>query len=170
MQRPQPGEYNNYFKGYIDQVPEGDFLDVLYENTRAATAFFEGIAADKHNYRYAEDKWSIKELLVHIADAERVFCYRALVAARGDDKTLLCSMDDHLYLRNAIVAGRLYDDVVAEFKAIRAATEKLFESLPEKQSIFRANTDAGPITARALGYIIIGHTAHHVKVIKERYL
>ncbi len=170
MKRPSKGEYNPYFKAYIDLVPEGDFLDLLHQNTKAAVSFFEGIPADKHNYRYEPDKWNIKELLVHITDAERVFSYRALVAARGDKKTPLHPMDDHLYVQNAVVDGRIYDDLVAEFKAVRGATEKLFESLSEKQSAFKADGVSAPITARALGYIITGHMMHHMKVIKQWYL
>jgi hypothetical protein len=170
MQRPQQGEYNPYFQSYIDEVPEGDFLEVLYQNTKASSEFFENIPAEKHNYRYAADKWNIKELLIHIIDAERVFSYRALVASRGDDKVVLPHMDDHLYVQNAIVAGRLYDDLVAEFKAVRNATEKFFETVSDKQSSFKAKTETHPITARALGYIIVGHMMHHMKVIGERYL
>lgn len=170
IQRPQPGEYLPYFQGYIDLVPEGDFLEELYKNTKAATDLFEKIPVEKHNYRYTDDKWTIKELLIHMIDAERVFSYRALVAARGDSKTRLYSMDDHLYVQNAIVAGRVYDDLVVEFKAVRNATEKLFESLSEKQSTFHAHIDTHTITARALGYIIIGHVMHHMKVIREWYL
>lgn len=170
IQRPAVGEYNPYFKGYIDMVPEGDFLDLLYKNTKAATDLFASIPVEKHNYRYADDKWIIKELLMHMIDVERVMSYRALVAARGDSKTRLCSMDDHLYVQNAIVAGRLYDDLVTEFKAVRNATEKLFETISEKQSTFRAKTDSHVITARALGYIIVGHVMHHMKVMKEWYL
>jgi hypothetical protein len=170
MQRPQQGEYNPYFQGYIDMAPEGDFLDVLHKNTKAATEFFEKIPVEKHNYRYAGDKWTIKELLIHMIDVERVMSYRALVAARGDNKTMLHSMDDHLYVQNAVVAGRLYDDLLTEFKAVRNATEKFFETISEKQSVFAAHTDTHVITARALGYIIIGHVMHHMKVIKQWYL
>lgn len=170
MTRPQAGEYNAYFQGYIDMVPEGDLLALMQQNTKDATAFFESIPQEKHNYRYDKDKWNVKELLMHITDAERVFCYRALVAGRGDGKTILHPMDDHLYVQNAIVAGRVYDDLVAEFKAVRGATEKLFESLSDPQSEFKAKTKAGPISARALGYIIVGHMMHHMKVIKQWYL
>jgi len=168
--RAQPGTYNPYFQGYIDLVPEGELLDLLYANTKAAIDFFESIPQEKHNYRYAADKWNIKELLIHLIDAERVFSYRALVAARGDNKTPLHPMDDHLYVQNAIVAGRIYDDLVAEYRAVRNATEKLYETLSEKQLDFKADAVSYPITARALGYIIIGHLMHHMVVIGERYL
>lgn len=170
MQRPQQGEYNPYFQTYIDMVPNGDFLAILHENTNAAIAFFEGIPAEKHNYRYDTDKWNVKQLLAHITDAERVFSYRALVAARGDSKTILHPMNDHLYVEQANVADRTFDSLLTEFKAVRAATEALFAPISESQSEFRAKTKAGPITARALGYIIVGHMLHHMKVIKAWYL
>ncbi len=170
MHRPIPGEYNPYFQAYIDLVPKGDFLDQLYKNTKSATDLFEKIPVEKHNYRYAADKWNIKEMIMHMIDVERVMCYRALVASRGDNKTILYGMDDHLYVLNAIVAGRLFNDLVEEFKAVRNATEKFFETISEKQSKFVANLDTQPITARALGYIITGHTLHHLKGIKENYL
>jgi uncharacterized damage-inducible protein DinB len=170
MQRPQAGEYNPFFQGYIDRVPEGDFPAILQENTLAAIRFFESMPADKQDYRYAPDKWTIKELLIHIIDAERVFSYRALVAARGDNKTPLHPMDDHMYVRNAEAARRKYADVVAEFKAVRGATERLFESMSEEQGTFAADAVSAPITARALGYIIVGHMMHHLSVIQEKYL
>ncbi len=170
IQRPQAGEYNAYFQGYIDMVPEGDFLDILHENTKAATAFFEAIPAEKHNYRYDKDKWNVKELLNHITDGERVFCYRALVAARGDSKTILHPMNDHLYVQQANVSGRTFEELLNEFKAVRAGTEALFAPVSEVQSQFLAKTKAGPISARALGYIIVGHMMHHMKVIKQWYL
>ena len=170
MHRPLPGDYNPYFQGYIDLVPDGDLLDLLYANTWLVTDFLERIPVEKHNYRYAPDKWNIKELLIHIIDVERVMCYRALVAARGDNKTPLHPMDDHLYVQNAVVAGRLYDDLVAEFGAVRNATKKLYETLSEKQLSFKADAVGYPITARALGYIIMGHVLHHMDVIKKHYL
>ena len=96
--------------------------------------------------------------------------YRALVAARGDNKTPLHSMDDNLYVQQANVQGRSYTDLVNEFKAVRNATECFFATVTEPQSSFRANGVSAPITARALGYIIIGHMLHHMKVIKAWYL
>jgi hypothetical protein len=170
MVRPKKGEFNPYFKNYIAMVPNGDIMDLLYKNTRDAVQFFESIPVEKHNYRYEEDKWNIKEMLIHLIDAERVFSYRALVAARGDKKTALQPMDDHLYVKSAAVDGRRFHDLVEEFKAVRHATEKLFETLTEKQMAFKANGVSSPITARALGYIIVGHMMHHMKVIKEWYL
>ena len=170
MQRPLPGEYNPYFQGYIDLVPEGDFMEVLKVNTQAAVSYFEQIPAGKHNYKYGEDKWTIKQVLMHIIDVERVMAYRALVAARGDNKTLLYSMDDHLYMTNVNVDNRSMNDMLGEFKAVRYATEELFETITDEQSIFQANAINFPITARALGYIIAGHMLHHIKVIERHYL
>jgi hypothetical protein len=170
IQKPGKGEYNPYFQGYIDMVPEGDFNAILKENTKAAIAFFESVPAAKWDYRYDTDKWSIKQLLVHITDAERVFSYRALVAARGDNKTKLHPMDDHLYVEQSGVEARSAESLIAEFKAVRSATEALFDNMDAKHSSLKANGVSAQISARALGYIITGHVIHHMKVIKEWYL
>ena len=170
IQRPRKGEYNPYFRPYIDLVPEGDFNELLEQNTKAALSFFKRIPATKWDYRYDKDKWNIRQLLVHLTDAERVFAYRALVAARGDKKTKLHPMDDHLYVQQSGVERRTSDSILAEFKAVRGATEALFASITDQQSKFKADGVSAPISARALGYIIIGHMMHHMKVIKEWYL
>ena len=170
IQRPLPGEYKPYFQGYIDHVPDGNFMDILATNTNEATAFFENIPADKIDYRYAEDKWTIKQVLMHITDVERIMAYRALVAARGDNTTPLHSMDDYLYMANSNAANRTIKSLLAEFKAVRGATQQMFETITDEQSIFPANAVTYTVTARALGYIITGHTLHHLKGIKENYL
>ena len=179
MKKPAKGEYNPYFERYIGLVPEGDYpegdyIELLKKNSKDTADFFEGIPAAKHDYRYAEGKWSIKEILNHIIDTERVMVYRALVAARGDRTTILHNMDENMYAANADVSGRTLEDLLEEFKALRRSTEKFFENLTEKASSLKANTLSGlahyPITARAVGYVLIGHTSHHINTIKERYL
>jgi hypothetical protein len=169
IQPPIPGEYNPYFQGYIDLVPSGNFMDVLVANTAYTVHYFENYPAEKHDYRYAPDKWNIRQMLMHIIDVERVMSYRALVAARGDDKTLLYSMDDFLYQTNSNCESRTLSDLIHEFKAVRAATEALFATITHDQSTFRANAINYPITARALGYIIAGHSLHHINVLETRY-
>ncbi len=170
MQRPQEGEYNPYFQRYIDLVADGDYLELLKQNTTKAINSFRNIAAEKHNYAYAEGKWTIKEMLMHIIDTERVMSYRALVAARGDSNSLLCSMDENAYALSANVTNRTMDDLLEEFNAVRTATEKLYQHLSEEQCKQRANIVNYPTSARALGYIIIGHVEHHINVLNERYL
>lgn len=170
MQKPLSDEYNSFYQRYIDWVPEGDFLTLLHQNTADTVRFFETIAAEKHDYRYAEGKWTLKEVLMHLIDTERVFAYRALVGARADSSTILPYMEEDEYARNADVSLRTVQSLIAEFKAVRGATLSLFEHMSDAQSQFKANTTTVPITPRAIGYISIGHILHHIGVIEERYL
>jgi hypothetical protein len=170
MQKPMTDEYNPYFQHYIDISGDGVFLDLLQQNTEQTVTCFSNINIEKHNYKYATDKWTIKEVLMHIIDTERVFAYRAFVCMRGDDKTLLHSMDEHLYAANANVADRTMQSLIDEFLIVRKNSSILFEQLSEIQSSFKGNAITHPITARALGYIMIGHIKHHINIINERYL
>lgn len=170
MQRPAVTEYLPYFQRYIDLVPEGDFLTLFRDNKEKTTRFFESIPADKHDYRYADGKWTIKEVLMHIIDTERVMSYRAFVAARADDTTVLHPMDENKYAANADVSGRSLVSIIAEFNAVRSATLTLYDHLTDAQSRFMAKGETHPVTARAIGYIMIGHIEHHFRVITEKYL
>jgi len=170
MQRPSAGEYASGYQKYLDLVPEGDYLGLLRQNLISAITRLEKIPADKLDYRYAEGKWSIKEVLMHIIDTERVFSYRALVAARGDAATPHYRMDEELYARNVDVSGRTLESLISEFKAVRASTERLFENLTDTQSKLWCNIVTHQMTTRAIGYFMIGHVQHHLKVIEERYL
>lgn len=170
IQRPEPNEYKPSFQKYMDLVPDGDFLNVMAANTTDVIAFFESLPPERHSYRYAEDKWSIKQVLLHLTDVERMMGYRALVAARSDDKTPLHSFDDNHYAAHANADSRTMQDLLEEFKAVRAATTKFFETVTDAQSVFPANAVTYTTTARALGYMILGHTWHHINIINERYI
>jgi uncharacterized damage-inducible protein DinB len=170
MQRPEPEEYNPYFSRYISLVPDGNFIQLLKENSAEIMKFFENIPLDKHNHRYAEGKWSVKDILMHITDTERVMCYRALAAARGDNTTTLGNMDEDSYAANVDVTDRSLENILAEFRSLRRATEIFFENLDENASKFRARTETHPITARTVGFILIGHPKHHMGIINTRYL
>lgn len=170
MQKPLTQEYNPYFQAYINLVPDGEFLEVLRQDSADTLHFFKALPYEKHDYHYATGKWTPKEILMHIIDVERVMCYRALVAARGDTTTVLYNMDENLYAENAEVAHRTIEDILSEYTAVRRATEKLFEHITDTQSRRMANGRPHPITARALGYIVVGHAKHHIGVLRERYL
>lgn len=107
---------------------------------------------------------------MHVIDTERVFSYRALAAARGDTTPPHYRMDEELYANNVDVSGRTLESLISEFQAVRGSTEKLFENLTDAQSKSRCNVVTHPMTARAIGYFIIGHVRHHLKIIEERYL
>jgi uncharacterized damage-inducible protein DinB len=144
-------------------------LQILRRNSVATVEFFENLPLDKHDYRYAAGKWTVKELLMHIIDTERVFSYRALAAARGDE-TPVYRMDEELYARNVDVSQRTLASLVAEFKAVRKATECFLENVTDVQSKRWCNVVTHPMTARAISYFIIGHVEHHVGVVRQRYL
>jgi uncharacterized damage-inducible protein DinB len=170
MQRPLADEYHENYQKYFDLVPEGDYLELLGQSSIETVRFFEAMPGEKLNYKYAAGKWTIKEVLMHLIDTERVFSYRALVAARGDNTTPHYRMDEELYARNVDVSQRTLPSLISEFKAVRRVTETIFENLTEAQSKSRCNVVTHPMTTRAIGYFMIGHIRHHLKIIEERYL
>lgn len=170
LQRPLPEEYNPYFQRYIDRVPDGDFGTILTQQTADTLAFFENIPVEKHGYRYAPGKWTVREVLLHLIDTERVFAYRALVAARCDDAIMQPPMDEDHYAAHSEAERRTISDLLEEFRAVRSASEHFFRSLSETQAVFRANSNGFPVTARAVGYMMLGHVLHHIAVLTERYL
>ena len=169
MQRPSSDEFAAGYQKYFDLVPAGDYLSLLRQNSTGTPRFFENLRPEKLDYKYAEGKWTVKEVLMHIIDTERVFSYRGLVASR-DDTTPHYRMDEELYARNVDVSQRTLPSLMSEFKAVRASTEQLFENLTEAQSKLRCNIVTHPMTARAIGYFLIGHVLHHRNIIEERYL
>jgi uncharacterized damage-inducible protein DinB len=170
MQRPSADEYATGYQKYFDLVPEGDYLNLLSQNSTDTAAYFANISDEKADFKYAAGKWTIKEVLMHIIDTERVFSYRALVAARGDSATPHYRMDEELYAGNVDVSHRAFSSLILEFKAVRNSTEQLFENLTDTQSKLLCNIVTHPMTARAIGYFIIGHTRHHLGIIEARYL
>jgi len=170
MTRPQPSEYHPFYTGYIDQVPDGNFLELLKENSLEVSSFFTSIRKDKHEYRYQPGKWNVKQILMHMTDTERVMSYRALTVARGDSKSSLPNMDENLFALHANVNGRMVEDILNEFKTIREATTLLFGYMKDEQTAFKGNVLGHIITPRALGYIIIGHARHHMNVVRQKYL
>lgn len=170
MQRPSSDEYHANYQKYFDLVANGDYVDLLRQNSIEVVTFFQKLPAEALDYKYAEDKWSVKEVLMHMIDTERVFAYRALAAARGDDVTPHYRMDEELYAKNVEVSHRTLQSLISEFKAVRRSTEELFGNLTDAQSKRSCNIVTHPMTARAIGYFIIGHVQHHLNVIEERYL
>lgn len=170
MQRPQSTEHNEYFLKYISLIPEGDYFDLLMQNTEDVVSSFASLSEEKQNYRYAPGKWTPKQMLMHLIDMERGMSYRALIAGRGDGEHLIQTLDEDLYAANAMVDNRSMDDLLEEFAAIRFTTRKLFEGMTEEQTTWTANVTNGRVSARALGYMMLGHATHHLNVLKERYL
>lgn len=170
IEKPKKTEYDIHFQPYIDLVEDGNFFEKFIENKKSVINFFEQIPGDKYNYKYAENKWTVKEVLLHMIDTERVFAYRALACARGDNSPLPY-MDEEQYGKNADVTYRTMNSLIAEFEKVRDSNTVLFQYMTEQESKFQGNIGGEHgITARALGYITLGHTIHHINIIKERYL
>ena len=169
MQRPSSDEYGAGYEKYMALVADGEYLSLLKQNSVETVNYFEAMPEERSQYKYAEGKWTIKEVFMHIIDTERVFAYRGLTAARGD----ACPhyrMDEELYASNVDVSQRTLQSLISEFKAVRASTEHLFAHLTDSQSKRQCNIVTHPMTARAIGYFLIGHVKHHLNVINQRYL
>ncbi|HEX5005271.1 MAG TPA: DinB family protein [Gemmatimonadales bacterium] len=167
--RPAPTEYFSFYKSYVDEVPEGDVLDTLVAQRDSTAALLAGVSEADAGFRYAEGKWSIREVAGHVADAERVFAYRALRIARGDP-TPLAGFDENAWMPMAGFEARSLADVAAELRAVREATLALFRSIDQAAWGRSAVASGHPVTARALAWIIAGHERHHLRVLGERYL
>lgn len=169
LQKPGTSEYKPAFQKYIDLVGDGNFLEQLEKNKWETIELFKNIPEEKHNYRYAEKKWTVKEVLLHIIDTERGFSFRTLVCAREDGQMPLYVLDENSYAANADVTNRSMESLLKEFEIVRSGITFLFENLTDEQSRFKGNYVSYPST-RAWAYITIGHVKHHNNVIRERYL
>lgn len=167
--RPPLTTYPAYFNTYIKLVEPDNLQMALEKESPVAVAFFKKITENQSTYKYAENKWTIKEILQHVADAERIFAYRALVISRGDTQ-ILHSFDENSYAANANANSRPWQQIVEEFIAVRTSTVLLFKPFSEKQLNAAVKTDDYSMTVLALGYTIVGHVSHHINMIKERYL
>jgi DinB superfamily len=168
MTRPGPDEAAPYYSKYIDRVPGDDVLGVLARQSSETLALLRGISEERSRHRYAPGKWSIRELLSHLTDTERVFAYRALWFARGFTNELP-SFDQDVAAAGAKAEGVAWAAHVDEFASVRQATVALFRNLPAEAWSRGGVASGNRVTVRALAYIIAGHEAHHVGVLKERY-
>jgi hypothetical protein len=168
ISRPQPGEYNPYYDRYISLVEADDVLAALEEQAAETTAVLKSAAA-KADFRYAPGKWSVKEVLGHINDTERIMTYRALRIARGD-KTPIEGFEQDDYIRAGNFGQRTLADLVDEFAAIRQATLAFFRHLDGDAAARIGTANKNDISARALPFIIAGHELHHRRILQEKYL
>ena len=169
LTRPEPTEHAPYYSLYIDKIREGDILKTLAQQNAQTLQLLESIGEEKANFRYAPDKWSVKQVLGHVIDVERVFAYRALAFARNDPAKLP-SMEQNDYAAGANFERRPLGRILAEFAAVRAANLALFESFDAEIAMRRGTASGYEFSVRAIPYIIAGHELHHVGVLRERYL
>jgi uncharacterized damage-inducible protein DinB len=167
--RPQSDEYATSFKKYIDVVPDGEPVAILESQLKEWQRLLAPLSEEAGNFRYAPGKWSVKEVLGHVIDAERIFSYRLLRIARGD-KTPLPGFEQDDYIKTANSSSRRLTDLREEFEAVRRSSLALVSSL-EDEALRRSGTSSGnPISARALVFIIAGHGRHHWQILGEKYL
>jgi hypothetical protein len=169
MARPDLNRVPEFYHNYIKQVPDNDLMIAFKTQTPAVIDFLKNLPIEKVDYAYVPGKWTIKEVLQHLIDAERVFCYRALRFARKDP-TPLPGFDENLFAKNSNAASRSWSDLLEEFTAVRKATEWLYGSFDEEQLNAAGLSNNHSNYVLAFGYISVGHSLHHMKIIRERYL
>lgn len=169
MKKLLPQNYPDFFQKYINQVNEEDLKPAFKNQKPAAELFFKSISNEFSNRRYAEGKWTVKEVLQHIIDAERVFAYRALCIARKE-ANVLPPFDENNYAENSNASGRNWQDLIDEFVIVRRSTEYLFESFTDEALNSVGKVSNYTIGVSALGFVAMGHVNHHIRIIKERYI
>lgn len=168
MKRPQPDEYSAFQQKYIEKIGE-DPISELSDQLINFPAFLRAIPVNKTDYAYAEGKWTLKELLGHVIDTERILTYRLLRFARNDS-TALEGFEEDDYVKHAHFRNQNFNDLVEECEAVRKANLYLFKSLTEEELERKGVANQSPSSVRALLFIIAGHMKHHQRVIEERYL
>lgn len=169
MSKPLPNTYPAYFNNYISLVPDSE-LPLAFENQQTLVeSFFDTISEDQSSKAYAEGKWTLKELLQHLIDTERIFNYRSLAFARKETAALP-GFDENVYAENSFANDRSWASLVEEIKAVRAATILMFQSFTADMLNYSGMANGNPNSANAMGFTSIGHLYHHINIIKERYL
>ncbi len=166
---PARDEYRDFYAGYVARVPAGDIVARLRQQLDATLELVAGMSEERASHAYAPGKWTIKEVIGHLADAERVMSARALCFARGEQAPLP-AFDENAYVENAGFQHRSLESLVQELQAVRAASLALFDGLQPQAWTRRGTASGHPITVRALAWVIAGHELHHRAVLEERYL
>lgn len=166
--KPNPSEYPAYYHRYVDALVDADIADVLKDQTTVLTRLVTSLTEERALFRYADGKWSVKEVIGHLIDCERVFAYRAMCIARGEAQPLP-GFDENAYVANASFHERPLDRLLDEFIAVRLATFFLCDSLSSVELLLSGVANDNPVTVRALFWIIAGHTEHHLRILEERY-
>ena len=162
-------EYSEFISTYIKALDDVHLLEELEISLHDFIKFVQNIPMDKFDYRYAEGKWTIKDIIQHIIDAERIFGYRALRISRND-KTPLPGFQENDYVENTNASSRNIQELLTEFSAVRHSNLLLFKSFSDEQLTRMGISSNHPISVRALGFLMIGHQKHHQRVFEERYL
>jgi hypothetical protein len=167
--RPDADEYDPYYQKYIDRVADGDIAAILGSQVENTLSFLRTASEENAGRAYAAGKWTIKQVLGHLIDAERIFAYRALCIARND-KTWLPGFEQDDYVANANFNARPLESFIDELAAVRGATVNLFKHFTDEEWPRRGIANQKEISARAIAYIAAGHELHHLEILKSRYL
>jgi uncharacterized damage-inducible protein DinB len=166
---PSAYEYADYYASYVKLVPQGDIIRILRDQMKETVALLSTLSEPQSEYRYAAGKWSIKEVIGHITDTERIMSYRLLSIARGE-KASLPGYDENEYVAKADFDNQSLKDLMDHFACVRQSTIHLIKSLSDESLSRRGTANNSEVTARALITIMAGHELHHRKIIQERYL
>jgi DinB family protein len=167
--RPEDKEIPEYYRSYVKLTANADLIDELNESLINTINLFSAMPSDKENHRYADGKWTVKEVFIHLTDAERVMQYRALRFARKDS-TSLHGFEQNDYVPNSGAAGRSMKSIIDEYKSVRNSTIEQFKNMEPGMLDFKGKANNVMLTPRILGWIIAGHNIHHCNTIRERYL
>ena len=168
ISRPQPDEYSAFAATYVSMVKDGPILEILETLKETTHDFFTGIDSGKADFAYSEGKWTVKQVLGHMADTERIFAYRALVFSK--EPITLPGFDQDLYMEHSTFSNRTLGDIANEFKTIRESSLYLLRSMTDEQTKQKGIASGGTFSVRAYAYMMVGHEMHHLKILKERYL
>ncbi|WP_157563170.1 DinB family protein [Mucilaginibacter arboris] len=169
ISKPKPEEYAPFYQGYVDLVGDDDVLEKLSSNQKKTYEFFLSLPPDKADFAYAEGKWSVKEVLGHMIDTERIMSYRLLRFSRADHHPL-AGFNENFYTSKSNYRLRELEDLADEFSALRKANLYLYKNLTEEELKRKGKASNAIVSVKALLYIISGHEMHHINIIKERYL
>lgn len=168
MSRPLETEYASFYQSYVSHVTEDDILPAMRSQIDALDVLLDRVPPERETYAYAEGKWTIRQIIGHLIDGERVFGYRALCIARGETQNLP-GFDENAYMPNAPYEHVELEDLLSEFRLVRLSNIALFRTLEEAAWAREGTANETPVTVRALAYIMVGHVRHHMGVLRERY-
>lgn len=162
-------DFQKYIQRYLDLVPSGDWVKELQTSGEKTIAVYSKLSEEQSHFAYAEGKWTLKELLLHLCDTERIFQYRILAIARGD-KNELPGFDEELYASQSFANKRHLDSLLEEYQLIRKSSRILLETMNPSALTNIGTANGNQISAETIGKLIVGHNLHHLNIIEERYL
>ena len=169
MSKPQPAEYDPYYQKYISLVPEDEIIPALDSQMNELAELLKDVPEEKGTFAYADGKWTVKEVLSHLIDSERIFAYRAIRIARGD-KTPIEGFEQDGYIENSHANRRAIADLIEEFTLLRKANLMFFSNLETGDWVRTGTANSVEISVRSLAWIMVGHVRHHVNILRLSYL